>query len=86
MTPVLAWSACSDLPGPVNPKEVAKVHRVAIRDLAASRGTAKPSGKPAALASQLGTMTAKIIDAVVALLDAPTADGSNNIHPASSRE
>lgn len=79
VTPVLAWSACSDLPGPVNPKEVAKVHRVAIRDLSASRSTAQPSKESAALVRQLGTMTAEIIDAVVALLDAPTAKDPNEI-------
>jgi 8-oxo-dGTP pyrophosphatase MutT (NUDIX family) len=60
VTPVLAWSASPAFPGRVNSKEVAKVHRVAIRDL------------PASLVSQIGTMTAEIIDAVVALLDAPT--------------
>jgi 8-oxo-dGTP pyrophosphatase MutT (NUDIX family) len=60
VTPVLAWSASPDFPEPVNSKEVAKTHRVAIR------------GLPASLASQLGTMTAEIIDAVLALMDAPT--------------
>jgi 8-oxo-dGTP pyrophosphatase MutT (NUDIX family) len=80
VTPVLAWSARPDFPGPVSAKEVAKVHRVAIRDLSTSHGTAQPSGASASLASQLGTMTAEIIDTVVALLDAPTAKDPNDIH------
>jgi 8-oxo-dGTP pyrophosphatase MutT (NUDIX family) len=80
VTPVLAWSACPDFPGPVSVKEVAKVHRVAIRDLSASRSTAQPSKESAALASQLGTMTAEIIEAVVALLDAPTTTDLNDVH------
>jgi 8-oxo-dGTP pyrophosphatase MutT (NUDIX family) len=86
VTPVLAWSACPDFPGPVSAKEVANVHRVAIRDLAASRGTAQPSEELAALVSQLGTMTAEIIDAVVALLNAPTAKDPNPIHPDPPRD
>jgi 8-oxo-dGTP pyrophosphatase MutT (NUDIX family) len=80
VTPVLAWSARPEFTGPVSSAEVAKIHRVAIRDLSASRGTAQPSGASASLASQLGTMTAEIIDAVVALLDAPTAKDPNHIH------
>jgi 8-oxo-dGTP pyrophosphatase MutT (NUDIX family) len=80
VTPVLAWSACPDFPGPLNAKEVARVHRVPIRDLSASCGTAQPSGASASLASQLGTMTAEIIDTVVALLDAPTDKDPNDIH------
>jgi hypothetical protein len=86
VTPVLAWSACPDFPGPVNPKEVAKVHRVAIRDVSTSRGAAQRSKESAALVSQLGTMTAEIIDAVVALLYAPTAKDPNDIHPNPPRD
>jgi hypothetical protein len=81
VTPVLAWSACPDFPGPGSAKEVAKVHRVAIRDVSTSRGTAQRSEESAALAGQLGTMTAEIIDAVVALLDAPTPNDSNDVQP-----
>lgn len=69
VTPVLAWSASPDFPEPVNSKEVAKIHRVAIR------------GLPASLASQLGTMTAEILETVTALLKSPTAKGPNDIHP-----
>jgi 8-oxo-dGTP pyrophosphatase MutT (NUDIX family) len=86
VTPVLAWSACPDFPGPVSSAEVAKVHRVAIRDLSTSRGTAQRSKESAALVSQLGTMTAEIIDAVVALLDAPTPQDPNNIHTRRPRD
>jgi 8-oxo-dGTP pyrophosphatase MutT (NUDIX family) len=81
VTPVLAWSACPDFPGPVSSAEVSKVHRVAIRDVSTSRGTAQRSKESAALVSQLGTMTAEIIDAVVALLNGPTANDPNDIHP-----
>jgi 8-oxo-dGTP pyrophosphatase MutT (NUDIX family) len=81
VTPVLAWSACPDFPGPLSSAEVAKVHRVAIRDVSTSRGTAQRSKESAALVSQLGTMTAEIIDAVVALLDDPTPQDPNDIHP-----
>lgn len=80
VTPVLAWSACSDLPGPVNSKEVAEVGRVAIRDVSAPRRAAPRSKELASLVSKLGSMTIEIIDAVVALLDAPTAKDSNDIH------
>jgi 8-oxo-dGTP pyrophosphatase MutT (NUDIX family) len=69
VTPVLAWSASPDFPEPVNSKEVGQIHRVAI------------GGLPASLASQLGTMTAEILDAVLALMDAPTTKGPNGIHP-----
>lgn len=69
VTPVLAWSACPSFPGAVSSKEVADVHRVAIRHL------------PASLASRLGTMTAEIIDDVVTLLDVPTAKDPSTIHP-----
>jgi 8-oxo-dGTP pyrophosphatase MutT (NUDIX family) len=79
VTPVLAWSARPDFPGPVSAKEVAKVHQVAIRDLSTARGTGQPSEGSAALASQLGKMTAAIIDTVVVLLDAPTAKDPSDI-------
>jgi len=86
VTPVLAWSACPDFTGSVSSAEVAKVHQVAIRDLSAAHGTGKWSEESAALASQLGTMTAEIINAVVALLDTPTAKDPNHIHPDPPRE
>jgi 8-oxo-dGTP pyrophosphatase MutT (NUDIX family) len=72
VTPVLAWSACSNIPGPVNSKEVADVRWVAIRDVSASGRAAPRSKELASLVSNIGTMTAEIIDAVVALLDGPT--------------
>jgi 8-oxo-dGTP pyrophosphatase MutT (NUDIX family) len=87
VTPVLAWSARPDLTGPVNPGEVAAVHRRAIRDLAPTYGTGRPpdqagsSGKPAAPESQLGQMTAAIIDVVSALLSSRAPNDSNNIDP-----
>ncbi|OBH90185.1 hypothetical protein A5678_13195 [Mycobacterium sp. E2733] len=74
VTPVLAWSACPDFTGPVSSGEVAAVHQVAIRDLSTTNDTGKrpgqapSSGKPAAPVSQLGPMTAAIIDVVSALL------------------
>jgi 8-oxo-dGTP pyrophosphatase MutT (NUDIX family) len=83
VTPVLAWSACPDLTGPVSSAEVAKVHQVAIRDLSAAHGTgerpgvARSSDGSAVPVSQLGQMTAAIIDAVAALLSGPTPNNSN---------
>jgi 8-oxo-dGTP pyrophosphatase MutT (NUDIX family) len=72
VTPVLAWSACRDLPGPVNSKEVADARWVAIRDVSASGRAAPRSKELASLVSKLGTMTTEIIDSALALLDAPT--------------
>jgi 8-oxo-dGTP pyrophosphatase MutT (NUDIX family) len=86
VTPVLAWSACPDFTGSVSSAEVAKVHQVAIHDLSAARGSGKSSVGSAALASQLGEMTAAIVDAVVALLDGPAANDSNDIHPEPPRD
>jgi 8-oxo-dGTP pyrophosphatase MutT (NUDIX family) len=86
VTPVLAWSACPDFTGPVSSAEVAKIHQVAIRDLSAAHGTGQPSEGSAALASQLGEMTAAIVGAVVALLNGPTPHGSNDIHPEPPRD
>lgn len=74
VTPVLAWSARPDFTGPVSSAEVAKVHQVAIRDLSPTSGTGRlpdqagRSAEPAAPVSQLGQMTAAIIDVVSALL------------------
>jgi 8-oxo-dGTP pyrophosphatase MutT (NUDIX family) len=74
VTPVLAWSASPDLTVPVDSGEVAALHRIAIRDLAPTYGTgghsdqAPSSDKSAAPESQLGQMTAAIIDIVSALL------------------
>jgi 8-oxo-dGTP pyrophosphatase MutT (NUDIX family) len=81
VTPVLAWSVCPEFPGPVNSKEVADVRWVAIRDVSASGRAAPRSKELASLVSKLGSMTIEIIDAVVALLDAPTAKDPNDIHP-----
>lgn len=92
VTPVLAWSACPDFTGSVSSDEVAAVHQLAIRDLSATNGTgqglgqARSSGKPAALVSLVGPMTAAIIDVVSALLSSPRPDDSNNIHPESPRD
>jgi len=86
VTPVLAWSACPDLTGPVSPDEVAKVHQVAFRDLSAAHGTGQPSDGSAALAGQLGEMTAAIIDAVAVLLSNPKPNDSNNIDPEPPRD
>jgi 8-oxo-dGTP pyrophosphatase MutT (NUDIX family) len=87
VTPVLAWSACADFTGPVSSAEVAKIHQVAIRDLSAAHSTrqhpgqARSSDGSAAPLSQLGEMTAAILDAVVVLLNSSTPNGSNGIHP-----
>ena len=81
VTPVLAWAACTDFPGPVNSKEVAEVDRVTIRDVSASGRAAPRSEDLASLVSKLGSMTIEIIDAVVALLGTPTAKDPNDIHP-----
>ena len=67
VTPVLAWSARPLFPGPVSTAEVAEVLHVAIRDPAATRSI------------NLGEMTAKILDAVVALLSGPMIEGPNDI-------
>lgn len=68
VTPVLAWSARPKFTGPVSAAEVAKVLQVAIRDLPSARGEGQASTAPAI---NLGQMTAKILDAVVALLKRP---------------
>jgi 8-oxo-dGTP pyrophosphatase MutT (NUDIX family) len=92
VTPVLAWSACPDFTGPVNPDEVAKVHQVAVRDLSAAHGTGQrpsqacSSDGSTVQVSQLGEMTAAIIDAVAALLSSPKPNDSNNIHPEPPRD
>jgi 8-oxo-dGTP pyrophosphatase MutT (NUDIX family) len=92
VTPVLAWSACPDLTGPVNPDEVAKVHQVAIRNLSAAHGTgqrpsqARSSDGSTVQVSQLGEMTAAIVDAVAALLSSPKPNDANNIHPEPPRD
>lgn len=85
VTPVVAWSASPDWAGPVSSAEVAKVHQVAIRDLSSAKGTGQRSDELAALVSQLGQMTAAIIDAVAALLSNPTPDENNKIHPEQPR-
>ncbi len=69
VTPVLAWSASPDFPGPVNPKEVAEVHQVAIRELCAATASAPVSEELAALADKLGKMTASILKEIVGLLN-----------------
>lgn len=86
VTPVLAWSACPDFTGPVSPDEVAKVHQVAIRDLSAAHGAGQPSDGSAALVSQLGEMTAAIVDAVAAMLSSPKPSDSINTHPKPPRD
>jgi len=69
VTPVLAWSARPSFPGPVSKDEVAEVLRVAIRDLG------RTSSKTPSI--NLGEMTAKILDVVVALLKSPKVDNVN---------
>jgi 8-oxo-dGTP pyrophosphatase MutT (NUDIX family) len=92
VTPVLAWSASPDLTGPVDSGEVAAVHRIPVRDLAPTNGNgrhsdqARSSEKSAAPESQLGQMTAAIIDIVSALLNSRTPNDSNNIHPEPPRD
>jgi 8-oxo-dGTP pyrophosphatase MutT (NUDIX family) len=87
VTPVLAWSACPDFTEPVSLAEVADVRQVAIHDLSPTYGSgqrpgqARSSGKPAAPVSQLGQMTAAVIDVVSTLLSSPTPNDSNNIRP-----
>ncbi len=90
VTPVLAWSACPDFTGPVSPDEVAKVHQVAIRDLSAAHGAGqlatRSSDGSTVQVSQLGEMTAAIVDAVAALLSTPKPNDSNNIHSEPPRD
>lgn len=92
VTPVLAWSARPDFTEPVSLAEVADVRQVAIRDLSPTYGTGRPPGqarsfgKPAAPVSQLGQMTAAVIDVVSALLNSRAPNDSNNIHPEPPRD
>jgi 8-oxo-dGTP pyrophosphatase MutT (NUDIX family) len=78
VTPVLAWSAGTDLIGPVSLTEVAGVHWVAIRDLSPTNDTGP--------VSRLAKMTAGVIDVVSALLSSRAPNDSNNIHPEPPRD
>jgi 8-oxo-dGTP pyrophosphatase MutT (NUDIX family) len=78
VTPVLAWSARPDFTEPVSLSEVADVHQIAISDLSPTYGSGERLGqvgssdKPAAPVTQLGQMTAAVIDVVSTLLSGPT--------------
>jgi 8-oxo-dGTP pyrophosphatase MutT (NUDIX family) len=86
VTPVLAWSPRPDFTGRVSSAEVAKVHQVAIRALSAAHRAGQPPDGSAAPVSQLGEMTAAIVDAVAALLSSPKPNDSDNIHPEPPRD
>jgi len=78
VTPVLAWSACPQYTGPVNLAEVASVHQVGLREVAAVREGANsrqprhhPNGGSGPELSRLGALTATVLDMVLALLRTP---------------
>lgn len=75
VTPVLAWSARPQYNGPVNLAEVASVHEMNVRGFGAGppdpgeAGNDSPRPSPPEL-TRLGTLTATIVDMLLALLSA----------------
>ena len=92
VTPVLAWSACPDFTGTSEPggsrQSPSSGYPRPFRGPRrwATSSQARSSDGSTVQVSQLGEMTAAIIDAVAALLSSPKPNDSNNIHPEPPRD